>query len=210
MPELYAFEEFDEMVDDLPPAQMDLERVRYELLYDEELVDDNDDPYCHGLWRSVQKTFDPNPKFVMADDAEGGGADEDEDELLSRPRIEGELVAPEIKYVRFEYFDGAQWHDQWQVVTDEGGLDTGPQAAAGKGGYALPQAVRITLGQIPIPLDEKEALEDLEREEEEEEDKEHHPDRFTLAVSLLQADPSLMSSRQYGVADQLGRQEGVR
>ncbi len=212
MPELYAFAEFDPVRDEPPPAQMDLLRVRYELLWDEELEDEEGNPVCHGLWRSVQKTFDPNPKFIVKDEAEpGDGGDEndeeDEDNRFNAPQIEGELIAPEIKYVRFEYFDGADWRKQWQVVGEEGGVDMGPTAATGQGTYALPQAVKITLGQVPVPPEEDRDL--LELEEEEEEDEEYHPDRFTLVVHLLQADPSLASSRKYGVVDAQGREQGV-
>lgn len=213
MPELYAFHEFDELVDELPPPQMDLERLRYELQYDEELVDENDDPQCHGLYRSVQKTFDPNPRFVVEDDEDVDSEYEDEDEESRRPQIEGQLIGPEFKYFELEYFDGAEWRDQWQISGEDGGLDTGQQAASGQSGYALPQAVKVTLGQVPLPWEELERLDeeiDDEIDERDEEEEEHHPDRFTIVVSLLQADPSLISSRQYGVADQFGRQEGGR
>ena len=144
MPELYAFDEFDLIRDEPPPAQMDIERIRYELLWDEELEDEEGVLLCHGLWRTVQKTFDPNPRFVVKEAEAGEGEDENEDRIAA-PRAEGELIAPEIKYVRFAYFDGAEWRDQWQVVDEEGGLDMGQAAASGQGSYALPQAVTFFL-----------------------------------------------------------------
>jgi hypothetical protein len=209
MPELYAYDEYDLLSDELPPAQMDLMRIRYELLWDDELEDEDGNPICHGLWRSEQKTFDPNPSFVMSDEAE---RDEDEDEedgeRLAGPEVFGELFAPEIKYLAFQYFDGMNWHDQWQVAGEDGGLDTGQAAAAGQATYQLPQAVKIVIGRIPVPPEEDEyGLGGYDEDEEELE--EHHPDRFTIVVHLPQADASGIGTRQHGVADQLGREEGL-
>jgi hypothetical protein len=68
--------------------------------------------------------------------------------------VELDLVAPEMKYLRFRYFDGVEWLDRW-TVGEQGGL-----------GNSLPQAVEITVGYDPIPpeIEEDEEL-DLENED---------------------------------------------
>lgn len=218
MPELYAFQKFDLVLDDLPPAQLDLVRISYNLLWDDELEDEEGVPICHGLWRTEQKTFDPNPKFVVADaeapEEDVGEDEEGEEEEFLAPQSHGELIAPEIKYIEFEYFDGAEWQEKWQSTGEGAGAGPGGlgAGAAGQGGYVLPQAVKITIGKVLVPPEEQFELdeEELEEEEEDEEElEEHHPDRFTIIVDLLQADQSLISSRKYGVATGLGREEGV-
>lgn len=208
LPENYAYLEFDDtVVSSLPPLQLDLIRVSYELLRDEELVDDEGVPLVHGLWRSEQKRFDPSPDIVVAEDAQSMVERGDEALPVDIPMPEGELYAPEIKYLRFQYFDGSEWRDQWQTSGETGGLDLGKAAASGKVTYALPQAVMITVGRVREDPREKELKK--QGSEEEEEDETYHPDRFTVVVHVLQSDPSLITSRKYGVADQLGRQEGL-
>jgi hypothetical protein len=215
LPENYAFDEYGEH-DDLPPAQMDLIRVTYHLYWDEEgRVDETTGiRICYGVWRTEQKTFDPNPRFVMAADADEGPQ---EGEELDVPKPENELYAQEIKYLRFEYYDGVKWRDRWNVAAeggtggaDEGGGGGAEGGMAGFGGdrtCVLPQAVKITIGRVPVPPEEDE---DKTQDEEEERDRLiYHPDRFTTVVYLTQADQSLLSSRRKGsVADreQMGEQ----
>jgi len=236
-PELrQAFTKFDSMRTDLPPAQLDIRRSTYELLWDEELVDEDGKEICHGMWRTEQKTFDPNPKFVLIEeklDAEAVAEQEQEKEKKDQTQYlrVGELIAPEIKFIRFEYYDGAQWHDRWRVAYE---TDTGEPGGLGEGDgkkgsedcpecdkdengddgsdYVLPQAVKITLGRVKVPRDDEEYdINMMDETEERLENKEHHPDRFTIVVYLRQADQSLLSSRKYGASrsDQLlGRQDG--
>jgi len=230
LPEKYAFDEYDPMIDQLPPAQLDYRRVGYQLLWDDELEDDEGVRLCHGLWRTEQKTFDPNPRFVIDEEELAG----EQESRMMVPRAEGELVAPEIKFLEFAYFDGANWRDRWQFVgaqqgegaagsldepADLGDLqapsDGGPPAASGtdpgEGGYILPQAVRITIGNVRVDPEEDElTFSQYASIEERDEDEEYHADRFTIVVPILQADKSLLSSRKYGVSDSLSRQEGVR
>jgi len=225
LPDREAFKEFDPTVDKPPPAQTDWRRVTYQLLWDEELVDDEGVPICHGLWRTEQRTFDPNPRFVVNQEDAGTEQTDQVSEVV--PRAEGELLAPEIKYLEFAYFDGAEWRDRWQFAAECGeGADGSSQGGglggatddflsptAGGGGvpdensYALPQAVRITIGRERVPPEEEQM--DFSRfEEQQEEEKEYHADRFTVVVPLLQADQTLLSSRKYGVSDSIARQEG--
>ncbi len=167
----------------------------------------------------------------------------DEEELTGEqesrikvPRAERELAAPEIKFLEFAYFDGANWRDRWQFVGAQQGdgaagslgelaglgdvqapADGGPPASsgsgtgAGDGGYVLPQAVRITIGNVRVDPEEDELVfSQYASIEERDEEEEYHADRFTIVVPILQADKTLLSSRKCGVSDSLSRQEGVR
>jgi len=206
MPENYAFDKHDSKRDKLPPAQMDISRVTYELIWDDELTDDDGVKLCHGLLRSEQRTFDPNPKLVMKvaeDEAPPPEDGKDADQNAPGPKVmpvDRELVAPEIKYVRFEYFDGAEWRDRWQA--QQGDTD----ASTGTLDHALPQAVRITLGHDRVAPEYEER--DLKETQDNSKKKEFHPDRFTLVVYLHQADQSMLSSRKYGIKNNTSLQTG--
>jgi len=233
MPERYAFDLHDPMQDDLPPAQLDVRRITYELLWDQEERKDTEGVrVCYGLWRSEQKTFDPNPRFIVKQDT----ASNETEQIGNAPAPEGELIAPEIKYLEFRYFDGAKWQPRWQMTNDyegsgssgtsEGGDgggmlsalgddassgESGGGTSPGSSGYALPQAIKITIGRLRVPPEEDELnFQKLVSQnfEERREDEVYHEDRLTLVVPLLQADQTLLSSRKYGVADSLSRQEG--
>lgn len=227
LPEAYAFQIHESMREELPPMQKDLERIRYELIYDEENLDEHNNPIIHGLWRSVQKRFDPNPRFAVVDEETGEQVDTPEGTV---PMIEGELIAPEVKYLKFEFYDGVEWRDRWQVAYEgmvPGGegeeavdeyeegenveMPAVSQAGIGGVGYALPQAVRVTIGLIPEDPEKRDfdvsVLQDRRREEEE---LEHHGDRYTIVVNLRMADPSLLSSRKHGLENQPDLQLGGR
>lgn len=231
MPERYAYDLHDPMREELPPAQLDVRRVTYELLWDrEERTDEEGVLACYGLWRTEQKTFDPNPRYVVKQDTTA----DDTEQIGNAPIPEGELIAPEIKFLEFRYFDGAKWQPRWQMTDDyEGsgissstGMSDGTESESdgesstkstsgtgtGSDGYALPQAIKITIGRIRVPPEEDERnFQKLASEnfEERREDEVYHEDRLTLVVPLLQADQTLLSSRKYGVADSLSRQEGA-
>ena len=140
------------------------------MLWDDEQEDDEGVKLCHGLWRTEQKTFDPNPTFVIDEEDLAG---EQETRLIG-PRSEGALIAPEIKFLEFKYFDGATWWDNWQLMQ----------------GNSLPMMVRVTLGFTPLPPEKEEELELVEdnflRDEEEREPLED--DKFTMFVRLVQSD----------------------
>lgn len=208
MPEGYAFDKHDSIADQLPPGQEDLCRITYELVWDEEQEDDEGVKICHGLLRSEQKTFDPNPKLVVKGQEDKATAVEGEEEE-DKPGggaimpVERELVAPEIKYIRFEYFDGAEWQDRWKNETANvaqgssgGGLFGG---GGGQNDHALPQAVRITIGKKRVPPEDEELnITQLRQMDERARKQLHHPDRFTVVIYLEQADQSLLSSRRFG------------
>ena len=124
MPDMaQAFQRLDPETEELPPAQTDIARLKYMLVWSDDLEDDEGVRLCYGLWRSQQKAFDPNPKFVIETETEAG-EESTEGPSSEKQRVFGELIAPEIKYLKFEYFDGAEWRDRWSVaVPDQEGQE---------------------------------------------------------------------------------------
>lgn len=215
LPEGYAFEKHDGITDQFPPGQQDIARITYELVWDDELKDDEGVKVCHGLLRSEQRTFDPNPTFVVkASDSSSNGLGAAQDDGTDAQNkntgvvipVDRELVAPEIKYVRFEYFDGAKWMDKWQNQQQQSGDDL---TGLSGGDHALPQAVRVTLGHVRVaPEEETLNLDQLKKMSDEEKRKEFHPDRFTIVVYLEQADQSMLSSRGFAAKNDPDLQTG--
>jgi hypothetical protein len=131
-----AYRRVDPDVDDLPAAQLDIRRIEYQLVWNEEYEDDEGVPICHGLLRSEQRTFDPNPTFVMESEPGAAGGDGSQSRRSFALPVTSELVSPEIKYLRFEYFDGAEWQDKWFTTTeaeDEEGEEGEEGEGAGEG-----------------------------------------------------------------------------
>lgn len=146
-----AYVERRSVQDDPKPGQQDMMRVTYKLQWDEEEenLDEDGTPVCYGLLRSQQTPIDPNPNFVMS--AEEAARYEEESEFKLDPDakeavspVSAELIAPEVKYLRFEYFDGVEWRDRWQVISEsqaeagagaEGAEGIGGTDAGGEGGY---------------------------------------------------------------------------
>jgi len=153
--------------DDVPPAQCDLRQVSYYLAYDDEEThtypNDVEADKPLGLVRREIKTFHQVVQF--------------EDD---RESVELDLLSPELKYVRFRYFDGVEWLDKWDI-------GQGPEGGMGN---SLPQAVEITVGYSELPPPEE------DEEEEEIEDSDLTPsepelysaDAYTVMVRLPQAD----------------------
>lgn len=146
-----AYVERRSVQDDPKPGQQDMMRVTYKLQWDEEEenLDEDGTPVCYGLLRSQQTPIDPNPSFVMsAEEAaryeEETGFKLDPDAEEAPPPVSAELIAPEVKYLRLEYFDGVEWRDRWQVISEsqaeagagaEGAEGIGGTDAGGEGGY---------------------------------------------------------------------------
>lgn len=266
-----AYAEVDPMSEDPKPGQEDLARVTYKLQWDEEEenMDEDGTPVCYGLLRSQQSPIDPNPSFVLSAEEmaryeeESGFSLEDKAEETPPP-VNAELIAPEVKYLKFEYFDGAEWRDTWQSAAQQaaagadatggegdtgsggegdgdgsggdgssgdgsGGDDSGGDGSGGAGtggtgstgdisglgsggmgsgggsggsgqeGYVLPQAIRITIGKVKVPRREDDFDVSRAAEEEELDKRTYHPDRWTITVYLRQADQSQLSSRKYGI-----------
>ncbi|MCG3136683.1 MAG: hypothetical protein HJJLKODD_00518 [Phycisphaerae bacterium] len=166
------------------PAQADVRQVRYFIAWDEDITDDEGNPIALGLVRQELKTL----RQAVAVTGEAAGLEEstfdssfsttDELDTEAQESFKLQLYAPEIKYIEFRYYDGAQWYRDWQITQ----------------GNALPQMVRVTIGYEPVPPDEMEqALEDDLFEFEDEEEL-LPPRSFTAYVRLVQAD-SFFGSR---------------
>ncbi len=153
--------------DQAPPAECDVRQVQYYLAYDEDeanyqYADGTTGAAPMGLVRREIKTL----YQVLLDETK-------------RKNVDLDLLAPEIKYLRFRYFDGVEWLDRWDLG----------QQPEGKLGNSLPQAVEVTIGYGEVPPPDVE-------EEEELGDSDSLPappepyarDKYTIMVRLPQAD----------------------
>ena len=157
------------------PGEFDLRRVIYYLIRADDLEDEEGRPRVFGLARH---------EFKLRNRAVQIEGEEYEERV--------ELIAPEIRYLSFRFFDGAAWASRWQ----------------GSDENFLPQAVWITLGREPAEEDE-EFLDSLsDRERFEKEDEEYHPDRVTRIVRVRLADPTGISSRAFNLPNELGLGQG--
>ncbi len=151
-----------------PPAECDVRLVQYYLGYDKEnenyeYADGTTGMAPIGLVRREVKThyqtalFEKDEKSVSLD-----------------------LVSPELKYIRFRYYDGVDWTDRWDI-----GLE--PE---GQMGNSLPQAVEITVGYAEVPPPEVEEDEEGLSESDllPSEPEPYSPDTYTVMVRLPQAD----------------------
>lgn len=179
--------------DDVPPAQSDIRQVQYYLAYDEDethsYADGIDGPKPLGLVRREIRTLNQ----VMIDETRAEDVDLD-------------LLAPEIKYIRFRYFDGVEWVARWDIGTSpEGGL-----------GNSLPQAVEITVGYAELPP--KEEQDEAELEEDPDlipaPPEPYSPDSYTVMVRLPQADTffgsRIMRAQRRGARGMTGGSSGGR
>lgn len=100
---------------------------------------------------------------------------------LDEDQFDVELWAGEIKYVGFRYFDGVEWVTTWH----------------GGGGNSLPQAVKVTVGFVPVTEEELAAEEEIAESEMVGEQVEYEvapvPDRYSMVVRVAQADAFLGS-----------------
>ncbi len=154
-----------------PPAQCDIRQIQYYLAYDE------DEPYSYpdgteasaplGLVRREISTLYQTALFENRSES-----------------VDLDLLSPEMKYVRFRYFDGVDWVDKWDIGGDmEGGM-----------GNSLPQAVEITVGYNELPPKEEEDM-DLDEDSDliPSEPEPYDARSCTVVVRLPQADPFLGS-----------------
>jgi len=114
--------------------------------------------------------------------------------------VDLDLLAPEMKYLRFRYFDGVDWWEDWQM---------GGQSSGQGRGQALPVAVEVTVGYSEIPPEEEQDF-DLENDTglTPALPEPYSPTAFTAAFRLLQADESLLQSRSGKLLDLSSRREG--
>ncbi len=152
--------------DDPLPAQCDIRQVQYYLAYDTDEQHDYPDGTQAsaplGLVRREIKTLyqaaiiERQPEVVDLD-----------------------LLAPEMKYLRFRYFDGVDWIDKWDIGRD----------IEGRTGNSLPQAVEVTVGYTELPPEEEEDF-DLEDDPDlvPSIPEPYSPQTVTIMVRLPQAD----------------------
>ncbi len=155
-----------------PPAECDVRQVQYYLGYDEDETftypDGKEAAAPLGLVRREMRTF-----FQAA--------------ILENKTqsVDLDLLAPEMRYVRFRYFDGIDWTDRWEIGKE----------VEGKMGNSLPQAVEITVGYTALPPKEEDEL-DLEEDPDliPSVPEPYSPETYTVTVRLPQAD-SFFGSR---------------
>jgi prepilin-type N-terminal cleavage/methylation domain-containing protein len=122
--------------DDPLPAGCDIRKLQYYLAYDDEQTHDYADGTQGsaplGLVRSELKN--PFPATLLKNDP-----------LV----VDLDLLAPELKYLRFRFYAGKDWWDDWQL----GQGTTATPAVKGQtagGVNQLPLAVEVTLGSSEL------------------------------------------------------------
>lgn len=209
------------------PGRQEITRVSYYRERDTQVQDEDGTDMCRGLVREQSRILNPSSGGMIVNDKPQDTQNELglDIEAPIAPQVDRELIASEIRYLKFEYLDGKSWHKSWQPAEEdategdagdgeagkgEAGKGEGGKGEAGKGEggdgggsakpalpakVALPQAVRITIGRVKRPWKDDVSLSE---ETEDEERRTYHPDRWVLEVYLRQADQTLLSSRQYG------------
>lgn len=132
------------------PGEYDVTKVEYKIARHPEVLDEEGYEYALGLARNEIRVPRPLP-VQTADEFDDEAADEEESQPEEEVTLEDdfllegdeaadvdlgpdinweELYAPEIRYLRFCYFDGSRWWDSWAVT----------------GESPLPQLVQVTIG----------------------------------------------------------------
>lgn len=192
--------------DDPPDGEYDLEQVQYRIARHPDIVNDDGFESALGLARVATKVPRPDSALARAtaDPSEESeetapdvaldesffaelfaGEDADGSKASLGPDVNWEeLYAPEIRYIRFCYYDGRTWWDKWHVI----------------GENALPQMVQVTIGYSEHRPFEEAAGQDEINEEFCECLNEDPPDCLPLArdeystvVRLTHADPLFRS-----------------
>lgn len=165
------------------PAQSDMREIRYYLAYDPddeiEYPDGTTAARNLGLVRREVKTL--NQASTLGN---------------RREEVDTDQLAPEVRYVRFRYFDGVDWVRRWELT----GL---PRQ------NTLPQAVELTVGYEPLPPEDPTEI-DLENEEIDDiaEPEPYDAKKFTLVVRIPQAD-TFFGSRLVRAQTRLGQSSGL-
>lgn len=146
-----ALQQRDPITDDPKPGLQDLYRITYMLQRDteEEYLDEDGTPVVYGLLRTRPQLIDPNSTYTMSPEALAKYEEETGFELEMGEPAEPPPpdLMPEIKYLRFWYYDGTEWLPRWQVAAppeeqlpgeegtgEEGWGDDGSGSGDGSGG----------------------------------------------------------------------------
>lgn len=118
-----ALQLHDSMSQDAKPGQEDLVRITYMLKRDteEKTMDVDGTPVVYGMLRSTPQLIDPNPQFTVSVDAQSESQDQsgsDGSTIGTAPTSTEDLI-PDVKYLRFWYYDGKTWHPRWQAPAAE-------------------------------------------------------------------------------------------
>lgn len=191
-----------------PPGEYDLTKVEYKIVRHPEVRHPEDD-YEYPLGLARIEILVPRPEKPQvneeSDEEEADTGDppnggdttgspseedplEDEDERgeasLALDIQWDELYAPEIRYLRFCYYDGHKWWDSWEIV----------------GESPLPQLVLVTIGFDPRPpYGEETGLNEVNEEfctclnEDPVECEPLEEDQFSTVVRVPQSDPMFRS-----------------
>lgn len=214
-----------------PPGEYDRAKVEYKIARHPDIVHDDGWMRALGLARVEHRL--PRPDSLQTGQAreeiiQGGGRADDlalaqdpsqeQEEVLGveeEGNVRGvqagfdeiqweELYSDQIKYMRFCYYDGNSWWDDWQVT----------------GENPLPQLVMITLGFVEHPsLEESRGRDEINEEfceclnRDPPDCEPLAPDQYSTVVRIMQADPlfrSRVTRESQAIADQLssGGDEG--
>lgn len=176
MPDEARYDFFDEAAD-VPPGRHDFTQVSYRLWIDPEETDEEGEPIVGGLIRTEKRTLN---QFLI--------------DLEEPLQVRNDLWAPEIGYLEFRYFDGAEWTTTWNVTQ----------------GNSLPQLIQVTIGFDTITNDELEDrdLDQYPLEQYPFGDEDFRPQRYTVIIRLPAAD-RFFSSRMQRLGQEMSDQLGL-
>jgi type II secretory pathway pseudopilin PulG len=178
-----------------PAPRHDLRQVTYGLFIDPDDETDEGDPLVMGILRTERRALDP----VETEEDVADGED-----LLY---VRHDLIAPELGYLEFRYFDGVEWSTTWTVSQ----------------GNRLPHLIQVTVGFVSLVREE---LEDTDLDEFPVSEYPLGPDkisvnRFSKLIRVPAAD-EMYSAHLYrlgdeteeiyetgGAADETGDEEGL-
>jgi type II secretory pathway pseudopilin PulG len=164
-------------LDEKPPTpSCDMRQIDYYLAVDPDTPDEEGNPTVLGLVRREQKQL--TEEVIDLDTAQ----------VLQEVR----MMAPEVQYIRFRYFDGGTWRDVW---TGEAGSNGLPQAVKIEIGFA-PDADMLSAQELTFEETDFDLLGNLE-------DQTPVKGRYSLIIRLPPANPmmaALMAAQQAGSA----------
>ena len=192
-----------------PPVEYDVTKVAYNIIRHPEI--EHEDGYELPLGLARVEILIPRPEIPQSEeeseDEQGGGEGAWSEsnlpaELTGETRLEeddreeqgdaslaidiqwDELYAPEIRYLRFCYYDGHKWWDKWEIT----------------GESPLPQLVLVAIGFEPHPpYGEETGLEEVNEEfctclnEDPVDCESLDADQFSTVVRVSQSDPLFRS-----------------